>query len=177
VNHPELAADPTIAADIAVVGMRDGTFTHHKLGDYVNDNNMAHPDYVGARRVINGTNEAQEIATQATGFQHVLEQHRGDYASEMLKAQMDGLPSAAAAPLSGNPGAATADMFAAQPMTTGAEKFVPADQMLRTPVGKFSGSNPTANITTLKTHTVDSSAAAAPAAAPTTDPATNAAKP
>jgi hypothetical protein len=54
VNHPEQAKDPKIAAKIAAEGMRDGTFTTRKLGDYVNDDKT---DYVNARRVINGKDD------------------------------------------------------------------------------------------------------------------------
>ena len=62
VNNPELAAEPDTAAKILVLGSRDGTFTGKKLSYYVNGSN---PDFVNARRVINGTDKAGYIAGDA----------------------------------------------------------------------------------------------------------------
>ena len=61
-----LAMQPTIAAKILVRGCTEGWFTGWKLGDYLP------ADYVGARRVVNGTDDAQLIAGYARGFEAAL---------------------------------------------------------------------------------------------------------
>jgi hypothetical protein len=58
VNHPELALNPKIAADIMFIGMEQGLFTGVGLSRYFND--MEDP--VNARRIINGTDHANDIA-------------------------------------------------------------------------------------------------------------------
>ena len=68
VNHPELALNPTYAAQIMIAGMREGWFTGKKLSDYIS----AKADYVGARRIINGTDKAQLIAGYARQFESAL---------------------------------------------------------------------------------------------------------
>ena len=68
VNHPELALNPTYAAQIMIAGMREGWFTGKKLSDYIS----AKADYVGARRIINGTDKAQLIAGYAKQFESAL---------------------------------------------------------------------------------------------------------
>lgn len=51
-NHPEWALAKNIAADIAVVGMRDGVFRKgHNLARYFNGKKV---DWVGARNIVNG---------------------------------------------------------------------------------------------------------------------------
>lgn len=59
VGHPELALDPKIAALIMFEGMKGGLFTGVGLPRYFND---ATDDPVNARRIINGTDKAHEIA-------------------------------------------------------------------------------------------------------------------
>ena len=61
-----LAMQPTIAAKILVRGCVEGWFTGKKLGDYLP------ADYVGARRVVNGTDRAAQIADYARGFEAAL---------------------------------------------------------------------------------------------------------
>ena len=68
VNHPELALNPTYAAQIMIAGMREGWFTGKKLSDYISTK----ADYVGARRIINGTDKAQLIAGYAKQFESAL---------------------------------------------------------------------------------------------------------
>lgn len=58
VNNPEMARDPQIAAAILVGGMKQGTFTGRKLGDYVGE---GRGDFFNARRVINGTDKAGHV--------------------------------------------------------------------------------------------------------------------
>lgn len=69
VGNPEKAADPNIAAKILVEGMRLGTFTGKKLSDYITDDKR---DFVNARRIVNGTDKANQIADYARTFYDVL---------------------------------------------------------------------------------------------------------
>jgi putative chitinase len=69
VNTPDLAMRPEIAAQIMRYGMRDGLFTGKKLGDYLT---ASKSDYVNARRIINGTDKAKQIASYATAFEAAL---------------------------------------------------------------------------------------------------------
>lgn len=64
-KDPSLALDPAIAARILVAGSMNGWFTGRKLRDFVNSN---HSDFVGARRVINGTDKARAIAAIAQDY-------------------------------------------------------------------------------------------------------------
>ncbi len=65
-GDPSLAMKPEHAAAILVRGSVEGWFTGKKLGDYLPGN------YVGARRVINGTDRAHEIAAIAKAFEEAL---------------------------------------------------------------------------------------------------------
>lgn len=67
--HPALACDPKIAAKIAVAGMTRGLFTGRSLDEYIN---AMRCDYVGARRIINGTDRADLIAGYAKAFEAYL---------------------------------------------------------------------------------------------------------
>jgi putative chitinase len=69
VLHPEVALQPDVAYRIMSYGMRHGTFTGKKLGDYIND---AGCDYQQARRIINGLNRADDIAGYAASFESSL---------------------------------------------------------------------------------------------------------
>lgn len=62
VLRPELAMKPVNAVQIAINGMVNGWFTGKKLGDYLTDNNT---DYVNARKIINGMDKADLIASYA----------------------------------------------------------------------------------------------------------------
>lgn len=68
-EKPDLALDPEVAAQIMFVGMIEGAFTGKKLGDYIDG---AKCDYVGARRIINGTDKAEMIAGYARAFEDAL---------------------------------------------------------------------------------------------------------
>jgi putative chitinase len=59
-SNPELALNPTIGAKIAVLGMRDGLFTGVNLERYFNDSRT---DAINARKIINGTDKADLIAS------------------------------------------------------------------------------------------------------------------
>jgi hypothetical protein len=60
IGQPELALSLPVATRIMFAGMTDGWFTGKKLGDYFN---KAKEDWVNARRIINGTDKAQLIAS------------------------------------------------------------------------------------------------------------------
>ena len=57
---------PTVAALVLVRGCSEGWFTGKRLADYLPG------DYVGARRVVNGTDKAAQIATYAAAFEQAL---------------------------------------------------------------------------------------------------------
>ena len=67
--EPQLALDPAVAYRIMSYGMRTGAFTGKGLGKYINASEC---DYVNARRIINGTDQAQRIAGYATKLEKVL---------------------------------------------------------------------------------------------------------
>ncbi|WXL25718.1 glycoside hydrolase family 19 protein [Ectopseudomonas mendocina] len=65
VNNPDLAADFKYAVQIMFWGMKSGVFTGRSLSDYINKSQV---DYKGARRIINGQDEAELIASYARNF-------------------------------------------------------------------------------------------------------------
>lgn len=69
IGHPERAMDPEISARILVAGMAQGWFTGKKLSDYIG---RFGTDYVGARRIINGTDCARQIADFALQYELLL---------------------------------------------------------------------------------------------------------
>ena len=64
-KNPELALRPDIAAQILIHGMTDGWFTGKKLSNYFSGRVT---DWAGARRIINGSDHAAEIAGNAKTF-------------------------------------------------------------------------------------------------------------
>lgn len=70
VKEPQLAERHELAASILVQGMMIGTFTTRSLDDYI-DKNAA--DYIGARRIVNGTDRAALIAGYAVELEQALE--------------------------------------------------------------------------------------------------------
>lgn len=66
VSDPSAALSPMIAARVLVQGSSEGWFRGKKLSDYLPG------DYVNARRVINGTDKAKEIAAIAEAFERAL---------------------------------------------------------------------------------------------------------
>jgi hypothetical protein len=70
VNNPELAAQPEIAAQIAVHGMINGGFTNVKLSDF--DQN-GHFDFKGARAIVtHPSDHPDEIAEMAVQYAEYL---------------------------------------------------------------------------------------------------------
>jgi len=65
---PDLLLDVKNSAFIIVHGMVNGIFTGKKLSDYIG----VKTNYIGARRIINGTDKASLIASYANGFYTAL---------------------------------------------------------------------------------------------------------
>jgi hypothetical protein len=65
VNNPDLAMQPEIALYVLVHGFKTGIFTGRKITDYINQEKT---DFIQARRCINGTDRASEIANIAEDF-------------------------------------------------------------------------------------------------------------
>jgi hypothetical protein len=70
VQNPDYLLERAVSYRIAVRGMREGWFTGKKLSQFITD--AAPPDYVNARRIINGTDRATEIAAMANEFELLL---------------------------------------------------------------------------------------------------------
>lgn len=71
VGNPDLACDPKHACAILFDGMMDGVFTGVGLRKYIKPGVLR--DFVGARRVVNGTDKADLIAGYAGRFMGALE--------------------------------------------------------------------------------------------------------
>ncbi len=69
-EHPDYVLEPSIAYVIAARGMREGWFTGKKLSAFIREDEA--PDYVNARRIINGTDKAEEIALLAVQCELLL---------------------------------------------------------------------------------------------------------
>lgn len=69
VANPRLLLEPKHAVRILVTGMREGWFTGRKLADYIT---LTKSDFVGARRIINGTDKAAAIAEIAKDYDAAL---------------------------------------------------------------------------------------------------------
>ena len=68
-REPQLAADPRHAANILAVGMRDGDYTQRRLSHYITDDRT---DYVGARAIVNGRDQAEAIARLAQNWEKAI---------------------------------------------------------------------------------------------------------
>jgi len=69
VSFPEKTAEPEIAAKIMVIGMRDGTFTNRRLGQYIWGSRR---DFFNARRIVNHLDRAGHIAAIAEEYYRAL---------------------------------------------------------------------------------------------------------
>jgi putative chitinase len=65
VKNPDRALELKNAIPIMFIGMKQGIFTGKKLGDYFNKTTE---DWYNARRIINGTDKANLIATHARKY-------------------------------------------------------------------------------------------------------------
>lgn len=69
VSNPKLLLEAKYAAPILVLGMKEGWFTGKKLSDYVT---LQKSDFVSARRIVNGTDKAGDIAKLAREYDKAL---------------------------------------------------------------------------------------------------------
>lgn len=69
VADPDQALRPQVAYRIMSLGMRKGLFTGKKLADYITNDQC---DYRNARRIINGTDQAELIAGYAEKLEGIL---------------------------------------------------------------------------------------------------------
>ncbi|MBK8983021.1 MAG: hypothetical protein IPM38_12010 [Ignavibacteria bacterium] len=79
IKNPDLALEPRNSVDILMIGMRDGIFTRHKLNMYFDKDTT---DWVGARKIINGMDRANLIASYAKAFYKILDYKEDDKAQE-----------------------------------------------------------------------------------------------
>lgn len=69
-DDPDKALDPTKAVEILFDGMTNGRFTSRKLSDFFT---ATMTDWVGARKIINGSDRANDIAGYAKKFLAAIE--------------------------------------------------------------------------------------------------------
>jgi putative chitinase len=72
VGNPDLAMRPDIAAEILRAGMVEGWFTGRKFASALPDDLGTRAQFREARRIINGTDRADKIASYALDFQAAL---------------------------------------------------------------------------------------------------------
>jgi predicted chitinase len=73
IADPDKAKDPDLAYNIAIQGMTDGWFTGRKLSHYFGGETA---DYINARKIINGLDQASKIADIAREFSEILRESR-----------------------------------------------------------------------------------------------------
>lgn len=69
INKPDLLLDSKVSARVLVYGILNGSFTGVGIKKYITTTKV---DYVNARRIINGIDKAQEIASIAKSFERAL---------------------------------------------------------------------------------------------------------
>jgi hypothetical protein len=69
VGNPKLLLEPNYAAQILVIGMKEGWFTGKKLSDYIT---LQKSDFKNARRIVNGMDKANMIAGYAEDYDKEL---------------------------------------------------------------------------------------------------------
>ncbi len=74
ISEPAKAKEPEVAYQIAIQGMTDGWFTGKKLSNYFFGDTA---DYVNARRMINGLDQADKIAEIARSYSEILREAKG----------------------------------------------------------------------------------------------------
>jgi predicted chitinase len=70
VTDPGRAMEMPVSVAILIEGMRRGSFTGRKLGDYFG---QGRADWVGARKIINGNDRAELVARHARVFAQALD--------------------------------------------------------------------------------------------------------
>jgi putative chitinase len=73
VQYPDKAMQADVAAKILRHGMNEGWFTGKKFADYIPQKRAERLHFTNARRIINGTDKAAQIADHAMKFQAALE--------------------------------------------------------------------------------------------------------
>jgi len=68
-ENPELALKPEIAYQIMTYGMRRGAFTGRRLAQFFTATQC---DYLNARKIVNGMDQAQKIQSYAMAMERVL---------------------------------------------------------------------------------------------------------
>jgi hypothetical protein len=69
VDNPELALNPNIAYAVMSYGMSHGCFTGRRLAQFFN---ATQTDYLNARKIINGLDQAQRIQCYALALEKIL---------------------------------------------------------------------------------------------------------
>ncbi|WP_053004330.1 hypothetical protein [Flavobacterium sp. ABG] len=82
VNYPDKAMEPKIAAKIMIWGMNNGIFTGVSISKYVNESKT---DYVSARKVINGKDQARSIANDAEDFEQMIKINKSTKVGEVKR--------------------------------------------------------------------------------------------
>lgn len=70
IENPDLVLDLKVGVDVMVWGMETGAFTGKSLADYTQPWGL---DYLNARKIINGTDRADDIAKLAVRFQAAVQ--------------------------------------------------------------------------------------------------------
>ncbi len=65
IKNPALLLEARYSVPIIIIGMTEGWFTGKKLSDYIT---LQKSDFVGARRIVNGTDKADLIAGYAKAY-------------------------------------------------------------------------------------------------------------
>ena len=76
----DVVMQPENAAEILVLGSKEGWFTGKKLSDYITDTKQ---NYAGARRIINGTDKKDTIAALAVQYRDALPNYNLDEPSDI----------------------------------------------------------------------------------------------
>ena len=71
-RNPDLALRWDIAAGLTAGGMEEGWFTGKGLGNYLPNGRATAGQFVSARKIINGTDQAESIAAYALVYQSAL---------------------------------------------------------------------------------------------------------
>lgn len=74
IADPARAKEPELAYQIAIQGMTDGWFTGRKLSHYFAGETA---DYINARKIINGLDQADKIADIARNYSEILREAKG----------------------------------------------------------------------------------------------------
>jgi hypothetical protein len=92
IAYPAALAQPNVAAQTLVRGMRDGLFTGFALGAYVNDRKT---DFYGARKVVGRCEHARDVAETAAAFAAAIDDVQSDrHRAQMQRRALDRAPAA-----------------------------------------------------------------------------------